>query len=336
MPYMLSDKLVVGITSRALFDLAEEDALFRERGLKVYRRHQRDREHIPLRPGTAFPLIQGLLAINDRTDEPLVEVIVISRNDADSGTRIMNSVAHHALAITRAAFTDGSEPWPYVEAFGCSLFLSAEHTDVEQALREGFPAALISSPPPEQPLESPPSEVRIAFDGDAVLFDPQSEQIYAEQGLAAFTEREAELSDHPMGPGPFEPFLRSLRQIQERFGTRNPPIRTALVTARGAPAHRRVVNTLRAWGVRVDESFFLGGVDKTGVLEVFRPHIFFDDQTVHLERAAASTPGARVVPAGSRQLQLFGEATDQPIPAEEPVAGPGADEEPEASTRPRG
>ena len=305
MPYSLSDKLVVGITSRALFDLAEEDALFKSKGLRVYRQFQREHEHIPLEPGTAFPLIRALLGLNDRADEPLVEVIVISRNDADSGSRIMNSVEHHALPISRAAFTDGSEPWPYVRAFGCSLFLSAEHDDVERALKHQFPAALITNPPPEQLADHRLDEVRIAFDGDAVLFDPQSEQVYAEQGLAAFTEREAALAEEPMGPGPFEPFLRALAAIQEQFSAKNPPIRTALVTARGAPAHRRVVNTLRAWGVRVDESFFLGGVDKTGVLEVFRPHIFFDDQTVHLERAAASTPGARVVPSGVQQLQLF-------------------------------
>ncbi len=305
-PYSLDEKLVVGITSRALFDLDEEDALFRARGLAAYRAHQREREGVALAPGTAFPLVRALLAINDRADERLVEVVVISRNDADSGARILHSVAVHDLDITRAAFTDGREPWPYLQAFHCNLFLSAERDDVEGALRAGFPAAAVTRPPDGPPSdEGPPDEVRIAFDGDAVLFDPSSEAVFQQEGLAAFQAHEADRADEPMRPGPFEPFLHALERIQSRFGEESAPIRTALVTARGAPAHRRVINTLRAWGVRIDESFFLGGVAKDPVLQGFRPHIFFDDQVAHLDAASRSTPSAHVLPSGPRQLGLF-------------------------------
>ena len=307
MPYSLDDKLVVGITSRALFDLDVEDALFRAQGLAAYRAHQREREGVPLAPGTAFPLVRALLSINDRADERLVEVVVISRNDADSGARILHSVAVAGLDITRAAFTDGRDPWPYLQAFRCNLFLSAERSDVEGALRAGFPAAAVTRPPEEgqDPDGGRPEEVRIAFDGDAVLFDPSSEAVFQQEGLAAFQAHEAERADVPMRPGPFEPFLHALQRIQARFAEEEAPVRTALVTARGAPAHRRVVNTLRAWGVRIDESFFLGGVAKAPVLEGFRPHIFFDDQVTHLETASRRTPSAQVLASGPQQLGLF-------------------------------
>lgn len=304
MPYRMDDKLVVGITSRALFDLAREDALFRTEGIDAYRAHQRANEGSPLRPGTGFALVRALLAINERSDERLVEVVVISRNDADTGARVLHSAQVAGLDISRAAFTDGAEPWPYLDAFGCNLFLSAEHDDVEAAGRSGVPAAVVGAPPDADPVTGPPPQVRIAFDGDAVLFDGTSEDVYQQEGLAAFQAREAALAEHPLGPGPFEPFLRALHRIQERFCEREAPIRTALVTARSAPAHRRVVNTLRAWGVRIDESFFMGGVSKAAVLERFAPHIFFDDQTAHVEPASRRTPSARVLPTGPLQLGL--------------------------------
>ena len=295
MAYSLEDKLVVGITSRALFDLNEADAVYRKHGLPSYRTFQREHELEALSPGTGLPLARQLLRINDRVEDRIVEVIVISRNDADSGMRIFNSIDAHSLDISRAAFTGGRDPWPYLRPFHCDLFLSARSEDVENALRSGFPAALVLSPP-DQVDEEGTDEVRIAFDGDAVLFDAESELVYQQHGLDAFQTREADLADQPMSPGPFEPFLKSLKLVQEHFPHADSPIRIALITARNAPAHRRVVNTLRAWGVRIDESFFLGGIDKAGILRALRPHIFFDDQMTHLEKAQATTPSAQVVP----------------------------------------
>jgi 5'-nucleotidase len=294
MPYPLEEMLVVGITSRALFHLDEADAIYRNDGLAAYRAFQRAHEHEPLAPGTAFPLVRGLLSINEAADKPLVEVFVISRNDADSGIRIFNSIEHHALGITRGAFTDGRDAAPYLTPFHGDLFLSADEKDVRRALENGIPAALIL-PPPERITDERPSNVHIAFDGDAVLFDDESERVFREQGLEAFQRREARLADEPMKPGPFEPFLMALKRIQGHFDEENSPVRTALVTARNAPAHKRVINTLRAWDVRLDETFFLGGVEKASVLEVLRPHIFFDDQKKHLETAYRTTPSAHVI-----------------------------------------
>jgi 5'-nucleotidase len=302
MPYSLEDKLVVGITSRALFGLDRADTVFRDQGLSAYRAYQREHEDDILEPGTGFYLVKGLLRINERAPERLVEVIIISRNDADSGMRIFNSIEAHGLDISRAAFTDGRDPWAYLGSFQSDLFLSAQRQDVERALGLNFPAALVCSAP-ERLSEDEVEEVRIGFDGDAVLFDAESERVYQEQGLDAFLEREAALANRPMNPGPFKPFLMGLKRIQDQFPEENSPIRTALITARNAPAHRRVVKTLRAWGVRVDETFFLGGIEKVGILDVLRPHIYFDDQMIHLERAQARTPAAHVIPVGA-QLQL--------------------------------
>lgn len=319
MPYSLTGKLVVGISSRALFDLDDADRVFRTEGLAAYRRYQREQEHETLRPGTALPLIRGLLAINRKTDEPLVEVIVISRNDADTAIRLFDSIEEYGLDITRGAFTSGRDPWRYLRPLECSLFLSADAEDVYRARVQGLPAALVLSRPDDvdDAEVDQVDEVRIAFDGDAVLFDERSELIFQQGGLDAFQEHEAQRADVPMSPGPFLPFLLALKRIQDRFPEGSSPIRTSLVTARGAPAHRRVVHTLRSWGVRLDETFFLGGIAKAPVLAALRPHIFFDDQLPHLEAAQRSVPSAHVVPE-REQLALFGDqpldgATAQPI-----------------------
>jgi len=298
---------VIGITSRALFDLDKANDVFRTEGLAAYRAYQRKNEDVPLSAGTGLPLVRGLLGINEQGQGRLVEVIVISRNDADSGMRIFNSIAHHGLDISRGAFTDGRDASVYLEPFHCDLFLSAEQADVTHALEMRFPAALVCTPP-EAIDDQVATEVRVAFDGDAVLFDDESERVFQEQGLDAFLEREAKLADQPMNPGPFKPFLMGLKLIQEHFSDERPPIRTALVTARNAPAHKRVVNTLRAWGVRVDETFFLGGIDKARVLAVLHPHIYFDDQMSHLEGARVRTPSAQVIPVGKQIPLPFAEA----------------------------
>ncbi|HSH58279.1 MAG TPA: 5'-nucleotidase [Acidimicrobiales bacterium] len=295
MGYTLDDKLVVAISSRALFALDEADSVFREHGLEAYRRHQRELENVPLAPGTGMPLVRGLLRINKVVGQALVEVIVVSRNDADSGLRIFNSIEAMELDVTRAAFTDGADPLPYLAPFVCDLFLSSEPEVVQTALRRGFPAARVMNPP-EDFDEEPVGPVKIAFDGDAVLFDDESERVFQSQGLEAFLARERDLADVPMNPGPFRAFLGALGRVQSVAGVEHDVIRTALVTARNAPATKRVVNTLRAWDVRVDESFFLGGIEKAGVLAAMKAHIFFDDQHVHLDPAHTTTPSAHVPP----------------------------------------
>jgi 5'-nucleotidase len=306
MPYSLSGKLVVGISSRALFDLDEADEVYRSHGLAAYRRFQREHEDDVLQPGTAMPLVRGLLAIDDpAAPEPdrLVEVILLSRNDADSAMRLFNSIETLGLRIGRGAFTSGRDPWPYLGPLQCSLFLSANPDDVFNARAQGFPAALVL-PGAGEPADDNVREVRIAFDGDAVLFHEDSELMFQRDGLEAFQANEALRASEPLNPGPFTPFLLALKRIQDRFPEGKSPIRTSLVTARGAPAHRRVVNTLRAWGVRMDETFFLGGIEKAPVLEALRPHIFFDDQLRHLRSAQERVPSAHVV-SEREQLSMF-------------------------------
>jgi 5'-nucleotidase len=311
-PYSLEDKLVVGITTRALFDLEDENRVFERQGLAAYREYQQAREDEPLAPGTAFAIIKGLLDINRRAGRNLVEVVLVSRNDAESAVRVFNSIAHHRLPIERGVFRGGRDPWPYLAAFHCSLFLSAESKAVVEALSAGVPAALVLSPPDGPAPSEEETEVRFAFDGDAVLFGDESEALYQAYGLDEFQRHEAEQVAVPLRPGPFEPFLRALHRLQAAFPEGQAPIRTALVTSRNAQAHMRVINTLRAWGVRIDESFFLGGADKTEVLRTFRPHIFFDDQMAHLERARVVAPSAHV-PSRATQLEAFGDTIEQDV-----------------------
>jgi len=314
MPYSLDDKLVIGVSSRALFDLAEADAVYQTEGLERYREFQRSREDVALQPGTGFPLVRALLALNQRVEPAgrLVEVIVISRNDADSALRVFNSIEAHGLDITRGAFTNGGDSWRYLGAFRCSLFLSAEPLDVESALRHGFPAALLLRPPDGISTAPEAGPVRIAFDGDAVLFSDEAQRVYDAGELPAFYEHERRRADEPLPPGPLRPFLDALGRVQSRLSAEEPPIRTALVTARDAPAHKRVITTLRSWQVRIDETFFLGGVAKVDVLRVLKPHIFFDDQLSHLEAAAAAVPSGQVL---REQLELL--PADR-LPAKQP------------------
>ena len=308
MPESLEDKLVVGISSRALFDLTDANEVFEQGGLSAYRAYQREHEHDTLEPGTAFPLVRGLLAVNERADERLVDVVILSRNDADTGMRVLRSVEAHGLDITRGVFRGGRDPYPLLRAMSCDVFLSAEPAQVLKAREQGVAAAYIL--PSAKMADDDLTEVRIAFDGDAVLFDPASQQLYDSEGLDAFHQFEADHADEPMSPGPFRPFLEGLARIQAHFGAAS-PIRTALVTARAAPAHYRVVNTLRSWGVNVDETYFLGGVDKAEVLKAFGAHIFFDDQRAHAEAAATLVPAAQVLwseedlpPAQPRQVPV--------------------------------
>lgn len=288
----LEGKLVVAISSRALFDLDEAHCVFEEKGLEPYREFQIAREEDRLPPGTGFSLVRGLLSINEQAGRELVEVVLVSRNDADTGLRVMNSVEQYGLPISRAVFTDGREPYAYLEPFSCHLFLSANTSDVAGALEAGFAAGRVYQPPAGMgPVEQ---ELRIAFDGDAVLFSPDAEDVFRKKGLDEFHRQEQAAAEVALNPGPFKGFLEQLHRIQGMFPVDGCPIRTALVTARSAPAHKRAIKTLRQWNVRVNEAFFLGGVQKDGVLARFRPHIFFDDQRSYCERASERTPTAHV------------------------------------------
>ncbi|MGA9420769.1 MAG: 5'-nucleotidase [Rhodanobacteraceae bacterium] len=277
------DVLVVAISSRALFDLSESHALFEDEGLDAYARYQIAHEDELLAPGIAFPLVQKLLRLNSVVPQaPRVEVILLSRNSADTGLRIFNAIEHYGLSIVRAAFTNGAPTAPYVHPFGAGLFLSANPEDVGRALANGIAAAtILPSKAPSRQSE----ELRIAFDGDAVVFGDESERLSAEQGIDAFHRNEVEHADEPLTVGPFRAFLEALHRIQAAFPVDASPIRTALVTARSAPAHKRVILTLRRWGVRIDEALFLGGRDKGPFLEAFGADIFFDDSTVNTDSA---------------------------------------------------
>jgi 5'-nucleotidase len=283
--------LVVAISSRALFDLTESHQLFETEGKEAFCRFQIEHEDELLSPGVAYPLVRKLLAINGTSETPLVEVILLSRNSADTGLRVFNSIQQHSLDITRAAFTSGQSPFAYIAAFGAQLFLSAHGEDVAKALDAGYAAATILS---SQADANPSEQLRIAFDGDAVLFSDESEKIYQSQGLDAFTENERTEARNPLSGGPFKDFLGALQHLQQQFEPASCPIRTALVTARSAPAHERVVRTLRAWNIRIDEALFLGGKEKGPFLRAFQADIFFDDQKRHCESARGHVPTGHV------------------------------------------
>ena len=294
MAVILDNKLVVGISSRALFDLEYENTIYEEQGLQAYLAYQREHEQDILKPGTAFPLIRALHKLNDG-EEQLVEIIIMSKNSADTSLRIFNSIEHYGLDISRAALVGGNKIAPYLSAFRTGLFLSANEEDVQEAIDAGVAAGLICS---HNDLEIRPDavidQIRIAFDGDAVIFSDESEKIFKSQGLEAFEEHERLNARKPLPEGPFAKLLATISRVQKKFPTDDMPIRTALVTARNAPAHERVIRTLMAWGVRIDEAFFLGGVQKSDFLQAFGAHIFFDDQAVHTEPASRLVPAARV------------------------------------------
>lgn len=276
-------RLVVGISSRALFDLGESHEVFEREGLDAYRRFQIDHENDVLKPGVAFPLATKLLALNKLAgDVPPVEVILLSRNSGDTGLRIFNAIQHYGLDISRAAFTSGAPTSDYIAPFAADLFLSANAEDVARALSAGVAAATVL---PSQASSRSGEQLRIAFDGDAVIFGDEGERVSREEGLAAFHKSETEHAAEPLSVGPFRGFLTALHHLQSAFPAENSPIRTALVTARSAPAHKRVILTLRRWGVRIDEALFLGGRDKGPFLRAFGADIFFDDSPVNVESA---------------------------------------------------
>jgi len=285
MPDLSVPTLTVAITSRALFDLEDSHALFEAEGIDAYAEHQRTHEDDILEPGIAFPLVRKLLALNVDASPgaPHVEVILLSRNSADTGLRIFNSIQHHDLAISRATFTSGEPTWPYIKPFGTQLFLSANPDSVRRALEHDIAAATII---PARAAAQRSDQLRIAFDGDAVIFGDEGERVSQEGGIEAFHRHERERAHEAMAGGPFRGFLSALHDLQAAYPPgKDAPIRTALVTARSAPAHERVIRTLRAWGVRLDEALFLGGRPKGPFLDAFGADIFFDDSQHNIDSA---------------------------------------------------
>ncbi|HIJ87490.1 MAG TPA: 5'-nucleotidase [Desulfuromonadales bacterium] len=301
MPYDLANKLVIGLASSALFDLEESDAIFRTDGPEAYRAFQRAHQHIPLKTGVSFPFIKRLLSLNELDpDNPPIEVVLLSRNSPDTGLRVMKSIEHYALGMTRAVFLRGRTPHSYIPVFNISLFLSANEGDVCQAITAGYPAGhVLHSSIIENAGDH---ELRLAFDFDGVLADDEAETIYQNtHDLSVFHKHETDLVGVAHNPGPLKEFLGKISLIQkmeERRAAEDPSyiqkLRISIVTARSAPSHERVINTMRIWDINVDEAFFLGGIEKKKVLEQLKPHIYFDDQKLHLEPTAHVLPSVHI------------------------------------------
>ena len=300
MAYDLSDKLVVAISSRALFDLEHENQIFENNGIEAYTRYQIEHENTVLPKGTAFPLVEALLSLNEKFEEPIVEVIILSSNSPETGLSVFNSISEYGLDIVRAAFTGGEAKHPYLEAFNIDLFLSRNEKEVQDAIDQGVAAALVYDAPRDYHPNQ--KEIRIAFDADAVVFSDESELIYKQEGLEAFYENENANAENAMNEGPFAKLLKTLSKIKEKDDSL---LKIAIVTARNSPAHKRVILTLRKWGCKIDEMFFLGGVAKDKVLKAFNAHIFFDDQDYHVGPASHLIPSGRVPYKSDSKLHQF-------------------------------
>lgn len=305
MPYPIERKLVIAVSSSSVFDMQAADEIFRIQGEDAYRSYQLNRLKEPFNKGVAFPFIRRLLHLNEAfPDQAPVEVIVLSRNDPDTGRRFFESCKYFGLKITRGAFVCGKDPYPYVEAFNASLFLSANEPDVRKAIEAGMPAGLVL--PTEAPDEPTTDELRIAFDFDGVLASDEAEQVYERKGLGGFHQDEELKADEPLQPGPLHDLARKLsywqkfeRKRQKEDSEYRPLLRVAIVTARNAPAHSRFIKTLEAWGLSATETFFMGGIDKGRILRVFKPHLFLDDQMIHLKPVSSEIPCVHI-PFGTR------------------------------------
>lgn len=302
MPYELENRLVIGVASSAVFDLVASDAVFKSQGEEEYRKFQQEHLHDPLPKGIAFPFIKRLLSVNDLSDDPedpLVEVILLSRNDPDTGLRVLKTIEHYGLGMTRAIFMQGKSPYEYIPALNIALFLSGEKKDVEGAIQSGYPAGQVL----ESKFEDDETDktLRIAFDFDGVLAGDESESIMQSSGLTEFHAHEVKNVMQPHNPGPLKEFMVRISKIQsveEKHKKQNPQyenrIRVSIVTARNAPSHERAMNTLKSWGVMANDAFFLGGIDKGTILGVLKPHIFFDDQSGHLKSTSAVAPSVHI------------------------------------------
>lgn len=289
MAYLIEKKLVIAIASSALFDLSESDKVFKELGEEAYRKFQEEHLDVPLRKGTAFPFIRRFLSLNEAfPEEQPVEVVLLSRNSPETGMRVFRSIRKYGLNISRAAFFSGKSPYEYVPAFNASLFLSANSTDVNNAIQAGYPAGRIIETHISD--EEDDNVLRLAFDFDGVIADDAAEKVYKDENLEKFQESETQLSLVPHNPGPLQDLFTKISHFQELETLRiltdpayQRKLKISIVTARNAPAHERMINTIKSWGVSVDEAFFLGGIEKKRILEVLKPHIYFDDQEIHLK-----------------------------------------------------
>jgi len=320
----LSDTLVVGISATALFDMRESDSVFQKKtkedpqsAIYEYRAYMLQREKDRLPDGTGMPLVKALLGLNKFQDpndkRPLIEVVVMSRNSPETGVRVFHNIRDRDLAISRHAFTGGESVVDYLEAFSVDLFLTTNPEDAQRVIDEKACAAAVLKKPPENQPRLPEDQVRIAFDGDAVIFDDTSELVYKNEGIKGFHTNEDIKQDEPMLDGPYAQLLRKLSHLQKRLpiNVEFSPVRMAIVTARNAPAEMRVIKTLRHWGVYVNEIFFLGGVEKSKVVKAFKAHIFFDDQDIHLDPAAKYTPSGKVPYQSDSPLNYVAHAPEQ-------------------------
>jgi 5'-nucleotidase len=314
MPADLSKTLVIGISSRALFDLEESNRVFESEGEAAYTNYQKQRETEVLQPGVGFRLVQAILGLNNKVREKgnrKAEVVVTSRNSPATSMRLFNSIEYHQLDIQRAILTGGTPVARYLKPFFVDLYLSAYEKDVEEAMKAGIAAGVIYTGSPKSSSTSvvstidPVMELRFAFDGDNVLFNSEAEDVFQKEKLEGFVKHEVTNSKRPLGDGPFAKLLRTLAILQKDNSFEKPPLRTALVTARSLPTHLRVLNTFREWGIHVDEAFFMGGVNKSAVLAAFQPHIFFDDQEGHCNSAAEFVSTARVPVPLQNQAQAI-------------------------------
>jgi 5'-nucleotidase len=314
MPYELGKRLVVGVASSAMFDLTESDKVFRTKGEEEYRKYQSKNIDVPLDKGVSFSFIKRLLSLNDLSkdpeSDPLVEVVLLSRNDPDTGLRVMKSIKHHRLPISRAIFMQGKSPYEYIEALSISLFLSANSPDVKEAIQLGYPAGHVMK---STMIDEDDDDLRIAFDFDGVLADDESESVMHNSDLTHFHDHETKNVLQPHNPGPLKEFLVKVSAIQkiEESKKKSEPdyrnrLRVSIVTARNAPSHERALNTLKEWGVMTNDAFFLGGVDKGLVLGVLKPHIFFDDQAGHLTSTSTVAPSVHI-PFGVKNLEAIEE-----------------------------
>lgn len=306
MPTDFSEILVVGVSSRALFNLEKENEIFNDKGIEGFRKYQLDNEDKLLEEGTAFPLVKSLLALNDIASKPIVEVVIMSRNSPETGVRVLKSIKEYEVAVTRWVFTGGEPLSPLLDSFSVDLFLSKDEKEVQEVSdKASCAAALIYEPPADYVPEI--GRVKFAFDADAVVFSEESEQIYKEQGMEAFHKHELENEDNPLSDGPFAELIRKLSKIQEFLPTsiELTPLRLAIVTARNAPSHLRVIKTLRNWGVYIDEAYFLGGLSKDKVLKALGSNIFFDDQETHLNGTSKVVPSGKVLYKSNSPLKKY-------------------------------
>ncbi len=305
----LEKVLVIGISSRALFNLEHENSIYLQQDVAAYRRFQLEQEDQVLEKGTAFHLVDALLSLNKLSDERLVEVVVMSKNSPDTGLRVLKSIQHHGLDITRSAFTGGEPLAPFIAAYSVDLLLTRHSDDAQEAIdTEDCAAALIYDPP--ESFQPDRDTIRIAFDADAVLFSDESEYIFKTEGLARFQQNESDNEDVALPDGPFAKLVRLLSRLNKKLGTERSPLRLSIVTARNGPAHLRVIKTLRQWGVFVDQAFFLGGTSKEPVLSALKPHIFFDDQPIHLVSASKQVPSSQVPYRSDSPIKELSEQSD--------------------------